>query len=106
MIEAIGIADQRETTPVGPRHGQAARQRHRLAGRTAMQCDQLKREGWDAHVAETTGLVINLIFSPRRSCWLLPTSPALPSGRRRSLLRRGQQLLLYEPDAAEPPPMS
>jgi len=72
-IEAIGITNQRETTLVWDR-ATAKPLANAIVWqdrRTAMQCDQLKREGWDAHVAETTGLVIDPYFSATKLAWLL-----------------------------------
>jgi glycerol kinase len=78
-IVAIGITNQRETTVVWDRAtGQP------LANaivwqdrRTAKHCEQLKEEGWEGHVAETTGLVIDPYFSATKLAWLLAHVPGL-----------------------------
>jgi glycerol kinase len=78
-IEAIGITNQRETTLVWDRATGAP-----LANaivwqdrRTAKHCDQLRQEGWGAHVAESTGLVIDPYFSATKLAWLLANVPGL-----------------------------
>ncbi len=83
-IEAIGITNQRETTLVWERASGKP-----LANaivwqdrRTAKQCDELKAEGWDAHVAETTGLVIDPYFSATKLSWLLANIPGLAARAR------------------------
>jgi glycerol kinase len=78
-IEAIGITNQRETTlgwdrATGKPLANAIVWQDR---RTAKHCDQLKEEGWDAHVAETTGLVIDPYFSATKLAWLLANVPDL-----------------------------
>ncbi|HSD92778.1 MAG TPA: FGGY family carbohydrate kinase, partial [Methyloceanibacter sp.] len=64
-VAAIGITNQRETTVVWERAtgkplANAIVWQDR---RTADLCADLVREGWAAHVAETTGLVIDPYFS-------------------------------------------
>jgi len=78
-IAAIGITNQRETTVVWDRASGKP-----LANaivwqdrRTAPLCAELAQEGWDAHVAETTGLVIDPYFSATKLAWLLSTIPGL-----------------------------
>jgi glycerol kinase len=78
-IAAIGITNQRETTVVWERASGKP-----LANaivwqdrRTAPLCAELAQEGWDAHVAETTGLVIDPYFSATKLAWLLSTIPGL-----------------------------
>jgi glycerol kinase len=83
-IEAIGITNQRETTLVWERASGKP-----LANaivwqdrRTAKHCDELKEEGWDAHIAETTGLVIDPYFSATKLAWLLTNIPGLAARAR------------------------
>jgi glycerol kinase len=78
-IEAIGITNQRETTLVWERASGKP-----LANaivwqdrRTAKHCDELRQEGWGAHVAEATGLVIDPYFSATKLAWLLAKVPGL-----------------------------
>ncbi|MGZ8417231.1 MAG: glycerol kinase GlpK [Methyloceanibacter sp.] len=78
-IAAIGITNQRETTVVWDRASGKP-----LANaivwqdrRTAPLCAELAQEGWDAHVAEATGLVIDPYFSGTKLAWLLSTIPGL-----------------------------
>ena len=63
---------------MGEGDGQAGRQRHRQQDRrTAELCAELAREGWDDHVAEATGLVIDPYFSATKLAWLLANVPGL-----------------------------
>jgi glycerol kinase len=78
-VAAIGITNQRETTVVWERAtgkplANAIVWQDR---RTADLCADLVREGWAAHVAETTGLVIDPYFSATKLAWLLGNVPAL-----------------------------
>ena len=78
-IAAIGITNQRETTLVwnrttGKPLANAIVWQDR---RTAPLCAELEREGWGAHVAETTGLVIDPYFSATKLSWLLTNVPGL-----------------------------
>jgi glycerol kinase len=78
-VAAIGITNQRETTIVWERStgkplANAIVWQDR---RTAKHCDELKEEGWGAHVAETTGLVIDPYFSATKLAWLLANVPGL-----------------------------
>ena len=72
-VAAIGITNQRETTVVWERAtgkplANAIVWQDR---RTAELCAELAQEGWGAHVAETTGLVIDPYFSATKLAWLL-----------------------------------
>ena len=83
-IAAIGITNQRETTVVWERAtgkplANAIVWQDR---RTAPLCAELAREGWDAHVAEATGLVIDPYFSATKLAWLLRTVPGLDARAR------------------------
>lgn len=78
-VAAIGITNQRETTSVWERAtgkplANAIVWQDR---RTARHCDELKSEGWDAHVEERTGLVIDPYFSATKLAWLLANVPGL-----------------------------
>jgi glycerol kinase len=79
QVAAIGITNQRETTVVWERAtgkplANAIVWQDR---RTARHCDELKSEGWGAHVEETTGLVIDPYFSATKLAWLLANVPGL-----------------------------
>jgi glycerol kinase len=50
--------------------------------RTAGLCAELAREGWGAHVTETTGLVIDPYFSATKLAWLLSNVPSLDARAR------------------------
>jgi glycerol kinase len=50
--------------------------------RTAGLCAELAREGWGAHVTETTGLVIDPYFSATKLAWLLGNVPSLDARAR------------------------
>jgi len=78
-IAVIGITNQRETTVVWDRAtgkplANAIVWQDR---RTRPLCTTLEREGWGAHVAETTGLVIDPYFSATKLAWLLENVPGL-----------------------------
>jgi glycerol kinase len=78
-VAAIGITNQRETTIVWERAtgkplANAIVWQDR---RTAKLCEELRAEGWDAHVAEVTGLVIDPYFSASKLAWLLANVPGL-----------------------------
>jgi glycerol kinase len=78
-IAAIGITNQRETTVVWERAtgkplANAIVWQDR---RTADLCAKLIQEGWAAHVAETTGLIIDPYFSATKLAWLLDKVPGL-----------------------------
>jgi glycerol kinase len=78
-VAAIGITNQRETTVVWERAtgkplANAIVWQDR---RTAALCAALVQEGWGAHVAETTGLVIDPYFSATKLAWLLENVPGL-----------------------------
>jgi glycerol kinase len=78
-VAAIGITNQRETTVVWDRAigrplANAIVWQDR---RTAELCAALQQEGWAAHVAETTGLVIDPYFSATKLAWLLDNVPGL-----------------------------
>ena len=84
-VAAIGITNQRETTIVWERAtgkplANAIVWQDR---RTAKHCEELKGEGWGAHVEETTGLVIDPYFSATKLAWLLTNVPGLQERARR-----------------------
>jgi glycerol kinase len=83
-IAAIGITNQRETTLVwesatGKPLANAIVWQDR---RTADLCAELAHEGWGAHVAEATGLVIDPYFSATKLAWLLASVPGLDARAR------------------------
>ncbi len=83
-VAAIGITNQRETTVVWERAtgkplANAIVWQDR---RTAGLCAELAREGWGAHVTETTGLVIDPYFSATKLAWLLANVPSLDARAR------------------------
>jgi glycerol kinase len=79
QIAAVGITNQRETTIVWDRatgipiHNAIVWQ----CRRSAPLCDALKRGGWEPHVRERTGLVIDAYFSGTKIQWLLENVPGL-----------------------------
>ena len=84
QVAAIGITNQRETTVVWERAtgkplANAIVWQDR---RTAGLCAELTREGWGAHVTETTGLVIDPYFSATKLAWLLSNVPSLAARAR------------------------
>ena len=72
-IAAIGITNQRETTVIWdkntgqPIHNAIVWQDRR----TAAICDQLKADGHEAYIKETTGLVVDAYFSGTKVKWIL-----------------------------------
>jgi glycerol kinase len=72
-LEAVGITNQRETTVVWDRETLEAVHPAIVwqDRRTAALCDALKEEGWEPHVKEHTGLVIDPYFSATKLSWLL-----------------------------------
>jgi glycerol kinase len=72
-IRSIGITNQRETTVVWDRATLEAPYPAIVwqDRRTAGMCDVLREEGWEAKVAERTGLVIDPYFSGTKLAWLL-----------------------------------
>ena len=83
-IAAIGITNQRETAIVWDRA--SGRPIHNAIvwqdRRTAPLCRELVAEGLEAHVAATTGLVIDAYFSATKIKWLLDN---VPGARARAL---------------------
>ncbi|MFZ2018879.1 MAG: FGGY family carbohydrate kinase, partial [Methyloceanibacter sp.] len=84
-VVAIGITNQRETTVVWERAtgrplANAIVWQDR---RTADLCAELREEGWGAHVAETTGLIIDPYFSATKLAFLLRHVPGLAARARR-----------------------
>jgi glycerol kinase len=78
-VVAVGIANQRETTVVWERAtgrplANAIVWQDR---RTADLCAELRGEGWGAHVAEATGLIIDPYFSATKLAYLLRHVPGL-----------------------------
>ena len=101
-VAAIGITNQRETTVVWERAtgrplANAIVWQDR---RTADLCAELREEGWGAHVAETTGLIIDPYFSATKLAFLLRHVPGLAAraSKRRSLLRDRRQLSRVQAD--------
>ncbi|WP_232826445.1 glycerol kinase GlpK [Lewinella sp. IMCC34183] len=77
QLAGIGITNQRETTLIWDRatgrpiHHAIVWQDRRTAGL----CDELKARGLEAHVRDTTGLVIDAYFSGTKIKWLLDNVP-------------------------------
>ena len=72
-LAAIGITNQRETTVVWDRLGMKPIQPAIVwqDRRTAGLCNQLRAEGWEQHVRDRTGLLIDPYFSATKAAWLL-----------------------------------
>ncbi len=77
QVAAIGITNQRETTIVWNRHtGKPVYpaivwQCRRTAGRIK----EMKEEGWETYVKETTGLIPDAYFSGSKCAWILENVP-------------------------------
>ncbi|QIZ78180.1 glycerol kinase GlpK [Ferrimonas lipolytica] len=73
QVTAIGITNQRETTVIWdaisgePIHNAIVWQ----CRRTSKQCQQLKQQGLEEYIQQTTGLVIDPYFSATKIAWLL-----------------------------------
>jgi glycerol kinase len=80
-LAAIGIADQRETTVVWERA--SLRPVHPAIvwqdRRTADRCAALQEDGWERHVRDRTGLLIDPYFSATKLEWLLSNVRGLRS---------------------------
>ncbi len=72
-VAAIGITNQRETTVVWDRH--TGRPIYNAIvwqdRRTAEFCDELKAQGLEAYIRDTTGLVVDAYFSGTKVRWVL-----------------------------------
>jgi glycerol kinase len=88
-VAAIGITNQRETTLVWERDTGKPLCNAIVwqCRRTAALCDALKARGFEAHVRERTGLVIDAYFSATKLQWILDQ---MPGARERA--RRGELL--------------
>lgn len=78
-LVAIGITNQRETTilwekATGKPIGRAIVWQCR---RTAPICEQLRRDGLEPHIRQTTGLVLDPYFSATKIKWMLSQEPEL-----------------------------
>jgi glycerol kinase len=91
QIAAIGITNQRETIVVWDRetgqpiHNALVWQDRRTAG----VCDALKAKGFETHVREATGLVIDAYFSGTKLAWLLDNVPGARARAERGELAAG-----------------
>ncbi|HEX6004775.1 MAG TPA: glycerol kinase GlpK [Burkholderiales bacterium] len=90
-ISAIGITNQRETVIVWDRASgeplyNAIVWQDR---RTADYCDELKRRGYEALVAERTGLVIDAYFAGTKLRWILDHVPEARAKARQNRLAFG-----------------
>jgi glycerol kinase len=88
-ISAIGITNQRETTVVWDRATRKAIA-HAIVWqcrRTADTCAELKAEGHEPKVRETTGLVLDAYFSGTKVAWLLDN---VDDGRARERAEKGE----------------
>ena len=78
-IAAIGITNQRETTILWdkttrkPVYNAIVWQ----CRRTAQICEQLKKDGWEEYIKESTGLLIDAYFSATKVKWIFDTVEGL-----------------------------
>lgn len=82
-LVAIGITNQRETTilwekATGKPIGRAIVWQCR---RTAPICEQLRRDGLEPHIRQTTGLVLDPYFSATKIKWILSQEPNCAAGQ-------------------------
>ncbi|WP_257265997.1 glycerol kinase GlpK [Endozoicomonas sp. ONNA2] len=72
-VAALGITNQRETTVVWDKHtGQPVYNAIVWqCRRTTDICEQLKKDGLESHIRETTGLVLDAYFSGTKIKWIL-----------------------------------
>ncbi|MET4756693.1 glycerol kinase [Endozoicomonas sp. NE40] len=72
-VAALGITNQRETTVVWDKN--TGRPVYNAivwqCRRTTDICEQLKRDGLESHIRETTGLVLDAYFSGTKIKWIL-----------------------------------
>ncbi|WP_267205102.1 FGGY family carbohydrate kinase, partial [Pseudomonas aeruginosa] len=91
QVAAIGITNQRETTVVWDRH--SGRPIHNAivwqCRRSAAICAQLKRDGLEDYIRETTGLVTDPYFSGTKLKWILDNVPGARQRAERGELRFG-----------------
>lgn len=78
-IAAIGITNQRETVVVWDKRTGAPLHRAIVwqCRRTADRCEELRAQGWEVRIRESTGLVIDPYFSATKLSWLLDHVPGL-----------------------------
>ncbi len=88
-VAAIGLTNQRETTLVWERDSGKPLRNAIVwqCRRTAGLCDALKARGFEPHVRERTGLVIDAYFSATKLQWILDQHPGA-----RERARRGELL--------------
>ena len=91
QVRALGLTNQRETTLVwdavtGQPLAPAIVWQDR---RTAAICETLREEGWEAHIHQTTGLVLDAYFSGTKLHWLLENIPNLRHKAEQGLVRFG-----------------
>lgn len=91
IIEAIGIANQRETTIVWD--AQTSRPICNAIvwqdRRTAAFCDELKARGLEDKIREKTGLIIDAYFSATKIRWILDNVPGARAKAEQGRLRFG-----------------
>jgi glycerol kinase len=90
-LAAVGITNQRETSllwdaETGKTLGNAIVWQCR---RTTDRCAELRTGGWDARIAELTGLRLDPYFSATKLEWLLQNRPGAKGLLRRGRLRAG-----------------
>ena len=99
-IIAIGITNQRETVVLWdadsgrPVHNAIVWQDRRGSGL----CDRLYAEGLDAHIHQTTGLIVDAYFSASKIAWLLDNDRSLRADARAGKILFGtiDSWLLYK----------
>ncbi|TAF66045.1 MAG: glycerol kinase [Cytophagales bacterium] len=76
-IKAIGITNQRETTILWDKKTSQpiAKAIVWQDRRTADFCTQLKEEGWESYIQQSTGLIVDAYFSATKVHWLLENIP-------------------------------
>lgn len=90
-VAAIGITNQRETSVIWdhrtgqPIHNALVWQDRRTAG----VCDQMKANGLESHIRQTTGLVIDAYFSGTKIAWVLDNVPGARERAMREELAAG-----------------
>lgn len=100
-VAGIGITNQRETTVVWeketgkPIYNAIVWQ----CRRTAAICEQLKRDGLEDYIKETTGLVIDAYFSATKVKWILDHVDGRPfsGGKRRTVVWDSRYVATLEP---------
>ncbi len=90
-LAAVAITNQRETTVIWDSESGRAVYPAIVwqCRRTAGICEQLKKEGFEDYIKQTTGLVIDAYFSATKIKWILDRDPSLRSRAKEGKIKFG-----------------